>query len=40
MVSATINFAIATGQLEDRGNECSEEESEEEKNSAVEEADI
>ena len=39
MVSATINFAIATGRLEDRSNECSEEESEEEEDSAVEEAD-
>lgn len=30
MVSATINFAIATGRLEDRRNERDEEESEEE----------
>ena len=29
MVSATINFAIATGRLEDRSDEQSEEESEE-----------
>ena len=39
MVSATINFAIATGRLEDRSKECNEEESEEEKDSAAEEAD-
>ena len=39
MVSATINFAIATGRLEDRSKECSEEESEEEEDSAAEEAD-
>ena len=38
-VHSTINFAIATGRLEDRGNECSEGESEEEKDSAVEETD-
>lgn len=30
MVSATINFAIANGRLEDRRNERDEEESEEE----------
>lgn len=30
MVSATINFAIATGRLEDRRNKHDEEESEEE----------
>lgn len=30
MVSATINFAIAIGRLEDRGNVHDEEESEEE----------
>lgn len=36
MVSATINFAIATGRLEDRSKECSEEELEDE-DSAVEE---
>lgn len=29
MVSATINFAITTGRLEDRRNERDEEESEE-----------
>ena len=39
MVSATINFAIATGRLEDRSDERSEEKSEEEEDSAVEEAD-
>lgn len=32
MVSAKINFAIATGRLEDRSDELSEEESEEEGN--------
>ena len=31
MVSATINFAIATGRLEDRRNVHDEEESDEEK---------
>ncbi len=30
MVSATVNFAIATGRLEDRKDEENEEESEEE----------
>ena len=38
MVSATINFAIATGWLEDWSDEQSEEKSEEEGNSADEEA--
>lgn len=38
MVSATINFAIATGRLEDRSDEQSEEESEEEELSEDEEA--
>ena len=37
MVSATINFAIATGRLEDRRDENSEEDSEDEENSADEE---
>lgn len=37
MVSATINFAIATSRLEDRRDENSEEDSEDEENSADEE---
>lgn len=37
MVSATINFAIATGRLEDHRDENSEENSEEEENTADEE---
>ena len=36
MVSATINFAIATGRLEGRSNERGEEESDEDVNSADE----
>lgn len=38
MVSATINFTVATGQLEDCSDEQSEEESEEEELSENEEA--
>ena len=38
MVSATINFAIATGRLEDRSDENNNEDSEEEEDSADEEA--
>lgn len=38
MVSATINFAIATGRLEDRSNERGEEESEDEENRMEEDA--
>ena len=37
MVSATINFAIATGRLEDRRDEQNEEESEEELSESEEE---
>ena len=39
MVSATINFAIATGRLEDRSNGRGEEESDEDVNSADEDED-
>lgn len=39
MLSATINFAIATGRLEDRSNECSEKDEEEEEDNADEDAD-
>lgn len=40
MFSATINFAIATGRLEDRSNERGEEESEGEESSVGENAEI
>lgn len=40
MVSATINFAIAKGRLEDRSNDHDEEGSEEEEDRTDEEADI
>ncbi len=39
MISTTINFAIATGQQEDRRNEHDEEESEEEGASTDEDSD-
>lgn len=40
MVLATINFAIATGRLEDRSNERGEEESEGEESSVGENAEM
>lgn len=40
MISATIDFAIATGRLEDQSNEHGEEGSEEEENRTDEDADI
>lgn len=40
MVSATINFAIATGPLEDQSNECSEKDEKEKEDNRGEDADV